>query len=51
MSQAAIVHIIDDDESQRETLVSLLGSVDFKDAPIPPLPHSSPPSCRTLPVA
>ena len=30
MSQAAIVHIIDDDESQRETLVSLLGSVDLK---------------------
>jgi FixJ family two-component response regulator len=27
MSQAAIVHIIDDDESQRETLVSLLSSV------------------------
>jgi FixJ family two-component response regulator len=30
MSQAAIVHIIDDDESQRETLVSLLGSVDLQ---------------------
>jgi FixJ family two-component response regulator len=30
MGQAAIVHIIDDDESQRETLVSLLGSVDLQ---------------------
>jgi FixJ family two-component response regulator len=30
MSQTAIVHIIDDDESQRETLVSLLGSVDLQ---------------------
>jgi FixJ family two-component response regulator len=27
---SAIVHIIDDDESQRETLVSLLGSVDLQ---------------------
>jgi FixJ family two-component response regulator len=30
MSEAAIVHIIDDDESQRETLVSLLRSVDLR---------------------
>src|ERR1700733_13087324 len=30
MSQAAIVPTIDDDESQRETLVSLLGSEDLK---------------------
>jgi FixJ family two-component response regulator len=30
MSQAAIVHIIDDDESQRETLLSLLRSVELQ---------------------
>jgi FixJ family two-component response regulator len=30
MTQVAIVHIIDDDESQRETLVSLLRSVDLQ---------------------
>jgi FixJ family two-component response regulator len=56
MSQAPIVHIIDDDESQRETLLSLLQSIDLQGRAYPSvtaflaakLPHA--PGCLVLDV-